>query len=83
MKSAAQACRNFLDAKPNRELDFPAVVMGSAAHRLACVLRFLLNERGLLEKGFDDFVSVFPDPGGVREVNVNFGLEVDPDRYRV
>ena len=60
MKTAAKACRQFLDTKPNKDLDFPAVVNGFTGSSIwhACYA-FPPTGQDYLQKGYDDFAGAF------------------------
>ena len=80
LKTAAKACRNFLDTKPQRDLDFPAVVNGFTGSSIwhACYA-FPPTGQDYLQKGFDDFGRRFlPILEVFDGLNVNFALEVHP-----
>ena len=80
LKLTARACRRFLDAKPHRDLDFPAVVNGFSGSSIwhACYA-FPPTSQAFLQKGFDDFARRFiPILDVFEEVDVNFALEVHP-----
>ena len=70
----------FLDAKPHRDLDSPAVVNGFSGSSIwhACYA-FPPTSQAFLQKGFDDFARRFvPILDVFEEVGVNFALEVHP-----
>jgi sugar phosphate isomerase/epimerase len=80
MKLAAKACRRFLDAKPHKDLEFPAVVTGFTGSSIwhACYA-FPPTSQGYLQRGFDDFGQRFlPILEVFESANVNFALEVHP-----
>jgi sugar phosphate isomerase/epimerase len=80
LKLTARACRQFLDAKPHRELEFPAVVNGFTGSSIwhACYA-FPPTSQAYLQRGFEDFARRFlPILEVFDEVNVNFALEVHP-----
>ena len=79
MKTAARACRNFLDAKPRGNRDFPAVVNGFSGSSIwhACYA-FPPTSQEFLQKGFADFAKRCLPILEVFDENVNFGLEVHP-----
>jgi sugar phosphate isomerase/epimerase len=80
MKLAAKACRRFLDAKPLKDLDFPAVVNGFTGSSIwhACYA-FPPTSQEYVQKGFDDFGRRFlPILEVFENSNVNFALEVHP-----
>jgi sugar phosphate isomerase/epimerase len=80
MKTAAKACRRFLDAKPNKDLDFPAVVTGFTGSSIwhACYA-FPPTSQDYLQRGYDDFGRRFlPILEAFESSNVNFALEVHP-----
>ena len=80
LKLTARACRNFLDAKPHRDLAFPAVVNAFSGSSIwnACYA-FPPTSQAYLQKGFDDFARRFlPILEVFEEMNVNFALEVHP-----
>jgi sugar phosphate isomerase/epimerase len=80
MKLAAKACRQLLDAKPHKDLDFPAVVCGFSGSSIwhACYA-FPPTSQDYLQKGFDDFGRRFlPILEVFENANVNFALEVHP-----
>lgn len=80
MKKAAQATRNFIDAKPAGGLKFPAVVAGFTGSSVwhACYA-FPPTNQDYIQKGFDDFGKRFlPILDVFDEFDVNFALEVHP-----
>jgi sugar phosphate isomerase/epimerase len=78
----AKACRNFIDAKPDRKKkdDFPAVVNGFTGSSIWHALyAFPPTSQEYIEKGFQDFAKRFlPIMDAFEKVNVNFALEVHP-----
>ncbi len=80
MKTTAQACRNFIDAKPSKDLDFPAVVNGFSGSSIwHAVYAFPPTSQAYLDKGFADFAKRWvPILDAFDAVNVNFALEVHP-----
>ena len=80
MKLTARGCRKFLNAKPHRDFDFPAVVNGFSGSSIwhACYA-FPPTSQAYLQQGFDDFARRFlPILEVFEETNVNFALEVHP-----
>jgi sugar phosphate isomerase/epimerase len=80
LKLSARACRNFLDAKPHRDMEFPAVVTGFTGSSIwhACYA-FPPTNQAYLQKGFDDFGRRFlPILKAFDQADVNFALEVHP-----
>jgi sugar phosphate isomerase/epimerase len=80
LKLAAKACRNFLDAKPNEQLQMPLVVNGFTGSSIwhACYA-FPPTSQEYLQRGFDDFARRFlPILEAFEAANVNFALEVHP-----
>jgi sugar phosphate isomerase/epimerase len=80
LKLTARACRRFLNAKPDRDLDFPAVVNGFSGSSIwhACYA-FPPTNQTYLQKGYDDFAKRFlPILDAFEEADVNFALEVHP-----
>jgi sugar phosphate isomerase/epimerase len=80
LKKSAKACRNFIDAKPHKDIDFPAVVNGFSGSSIwhACYA-FPPTSQAFLQKGYDDFAKRFiPILDAFDAVNVNFALEVHP-----
>jgi sugar phosphate isomerase/epimerase len=80
LKTTAKACRNFLKARPNEQLKFPAVVNGFSGSSIwhACYA-FPPTSQDYLQKGFDDFGRRFlPILEAFESADVNFALEVHP-----
>jgi sugar phosphate isomerase/epimerase len=80
LKTTAKACRNFLETKPNEQLNFPAVVNGFTGSSIwhACYA-FPPTSQDYLQKGFDDFARRFlPILEAFESADVNFALEVHP-----
>ncbi len=80
LKLTARACRNFLNAKPHRDLEFPAVVNGFSGSSIwhACYA-FPPTSQPFLQKGYDDFARRFlPILEVFEDADVNFALEVHP-----
>jgi sugar phosphate isomerase/epimerase len=80
MKMAAQAARNFIDAKPAGGLRFPAVVAGFSGSSVwhACYA-FPPTSQDFIQKGYGDFGKRFlPILDAFDELDVNFALEVHP-----
>jgi sugar phosphate isomerase/epimerase len=80
LKKSAKACRNFIDAKPHKDIDFPAVVNGFSGSSIwhGCYA-FPPTSQAFLQKGYDDFAKRFiPILDAFDAVNVNFALEVHP-----
>jgi sugar phosphate isomerase/epimerase len=80
MKMAAQAARNFIDAKPAGGLKFPAVVAGfSGSSVWHASYAFPPTSQDFIQKGYDDFGKRFlPILDAFDELDVNFALEVHP-----
>jgi sugar phosphate isomerase/epimerase len=80
LKLTAKACRNFIDAKPHQDLNFPAVVPAFTGSSIwHAVYAFPPTNQDYLEKGFADFADRFlPILDAFDAVNVNFALEVHP-----
>jgi sugar phosphate isomerase/epimerase len=80
MKTAARACRNFLETKPHQDLNFAPMVCGFTGSSIwhACYA-FPPTSQEFLQKGFDDFAQRFlPILDAFDAVDVNFALEVHP-----
>jgi len=80
LKKSAKACRNFIDSKPGKDIDFPAVVNGFSGSSIwhACYA-FPPTSQAFLRKGYDDFAKRFiPILDAFDAVDVNFALEVHP-----
>jgi len=79
MIETAQACRKFIDARPEGE-QFPAVVNGFTGSSIwHSLYAFPPTSQEYWQKGFDDFGARFtPILDAFDKVNVNFGLEVHP-----
>jgi sugar phosphate isomerase/epimerase len=80
LKKSAKACRNFIDSKPHKDIDFPAVVNGFSGSSIwhACYA-FPPTSQAFLQKGYDDFAKRFiPILDAFDAVDVNFALEVHP-----
>jgi sugar phosphate isomerase/epimerase len=80
MMTAARACRNFFDANPGTDLNFPAVVNGFTGSSIwhACYA-FPPTSSDYIQRGYDDFAKRFlPILDEFDRVNVNFALEVHP-----
>ena len=85
VKLTARACRNFLNAKPHRDLEFPAVVNGFSGSSIwhACYA-FPPTSQAFLRKGYDDFARRFlPILEVFEDADVNFALEVHPTEIAV
>jgi sugar phosphate isomerase/epimerase len=80
MKTTARACRNFINTKPNKDRDFPAVVNGFTGSSIwHAVYAFPPTSQEFLQAGFDDFAKRWlPILEVFDEVEVNFALEVHP-----
>ena len=76
MKTAAKACRQFLDAKPT-DLDFPAVVNGFTGSSIwHASYAFSPTGQDYLQKGHDDFGRRFlPIMEAFESSNVNLALD--------
>lgn len=79
MIRSANACRNFMDAKPDGE-NFPAVVNGFTGSSIwHSIYAFPPTDQSYWQKGFDDFSKRWlPILNAFDRVNVNFALEVHP-----
>ncbi len=82
MIKTGQACRKFIDAKPEslRDNDLPAVVNGFTGSSIWHALySFPPTSQEYLQAGFDDFGTRFTRIlNEFDKVDVNFGLEVHP-----
>lgn len=82
MITAAKACRNFMNTKPNRSKkdDFPAVVNGFTGSSIwHSIYPFPPTDQTYWEKGYEDFAKRFtPILKAFNDANVNFALEVHP-----
>lgn len=82
MIKAAQACRKFMDAKPDslKGLDFAPTVNGFTGSSIwHAIYSFPPTSQEFLQAGFDDFGKRFiPILDAFDAVDVNFSLEVHP-----
>jgi sugar phosphate isomerase/epimerase len=82
MIKTGEACRRFLDAKPDRdgEDEFPGVVNGFTGSSIwHSIYAFPPTGQDYWDKGFADFGKRFkPILDAFEKHNINFGLEVHP-----
>ncbi|MFT5632997.1 MAG: sugar phosphate isomerase/epimerase [Rubritalea sp.] len=82
MIKAGQACRKFMDAKPEamRDIDFAPAVNGFTGSSIWHALySFPPTSQEYLQAGFDDFGTRFTRIlDAFEKVDMNFGLEVHP-----
>ena len=80
MIDTAKACRKFMDANPDPNQKFGAVVNGFTGSSVwHSIYAFPPTDQAYWQKGFDDFAKRFiPILNEFDKLNVNFGLEVHP-----
>lgn len=80
MIDSAKACRKLMDANPDPNQKFGAVVNGFTGSSVwHSIYAFPPTDQAYWQKGFDDFAKRFiPILNEFDKVNVNFGLEVHP-----
>ena len=80
MIDSAKACRKLMDANPDPNQKFGAVVNGFTGSSVwHSIYAFPPTDQAYWQKGFDDFAKRFiPILNEFDKLNVNFGLEVHP-----